>query len=144
MKDRISKVLRQARKKNNFSVEDVVNKLKKYNIKISAKTIYGYETGFSNPNADMFVFLCRLYGINNLNIFFDGTEYDFIDEEIEDYTALNDNGKKKVKDYVSDLLANTQYRKNKINYTKEWNRYVDATLKHMDEKNPIDFDKYDK
>ena len=61
----ISSFLKQLRKTSGFSANEVVNKLQKYDIDISAKTLYGYESGLSMLNADAFVALCRIYKCDN-------------------------------------------------------------------------------
>lgn len=61
----IANFLKQLRKTSGLSANDVVEKLKNYNIDISAKTLYGYESGLSMLNADAFVSLCRIYKCDN-------------------------------------------------------------------------------
>ena len=53
----IASVLKQLRKTSNYSAVEVIKRLKKYEIDISAKTLYGYESGLSMPNANVFVAL---------------------------------------------------------------------------------------
>ncbi len=60
-KQAIASFLKQLRKTSGLSANDVIEKLKKYSIDISAKTLYGYESGLSMLNADAFVSLCRIY-----------------------------------------------------------------------------------
>ena len=66
MKKNIAKVLKEYRKKNNYSVEDVSMLLKEREIKAAPKTIYGWESGQSQPNADTLLTLCELYNIENI------------------------------------------------------------------------------
>ena len=40
--------------------------LSRFNIKIAPKTIYGWESGQSQPNADILLTLCELYNIVNI------------------------------------------------------------------------------
>lgn len=61
----ISAVLKQLRKTSGYSAIDVIEKLKEYNIHLSPKTLYGYESGISMLNADVFVALCRIYNCDN-------------------------------------------------------------------------------
>lgn len=66
----IASVLKQLRKTSGFSASEVIKCLKEYKIDISAKTLYGYESGLSMPNANVFVALCRIYKCDNpLDIF---------------------------------------------------------------------------
>ena len=70
MKKNIAKVLKEYRKKNNYSVEDVSMLLKEREIKAAPKTIYGWESGQSQPSADTLLTLCELYSVKNiLNVF---------------------------------------------------------------------------
>ncbi len=92
-KQTIANFLKQLRKTSGLSASDVVNELQEYNIDISAKTLYGYESGLSMLNADAFVALCKIYKCDNpMNIF--GTpsvsskEFDLI----EKYRSLDSRG----------------------------------------------------
>lgn len=61
----ISAVLKQLRKASGYVAKDVTEQLKAYDIEISEKTLYGYESGLSMPNADVFVALCGIYQCDN-------------------------------------------------------------------------------
>ena len=50
----IAKVLKEYRKQNHYSVEDVVFKLEEQNLPFATKTIYGWEV------------LCKIYKIDNI------------------------------------------------------------------------------
>lgn len=72
MKKKISHVLKSARKTLGLSADYVVNELNRLGMKItSPKTLFGYENGVSQPKADMFLCLCKIYGITSFDIFFD-------------------------------------------------------------------------
>lgn len=62
----ISRVLKTYRKLNNFSVNDVVIKLEKNKIPVAAKTVYGWESGQTQPDADTLLVLCKIYKIDNI------------------------------------------------------------------------------
>lgn len=62
----IAKVLKQYRKLNEYSVEDVATKLQTYSLKVATKTIYGWESGQSQPDADTLLILCDIYHIDNI------------------------------------------------------------------------------
>ena len=66
MKKNISKVLKEYRKRNNYSVKDVSILLEERDIKAAPKTIYGWESGQSQPNADTLLTLCEIYNIENI------------------------------------------------------------------------------
>lgn len=90
----ISSFLKQLRKTSGFSANEVVNKLQKYDIDISAKTLYGYESGLSMLNADAFVALCRIYKCDNpMDMFgtpsISSKEYNLV----EKYRTLDTHGK---------------------------------------------------
>lgn len=74
----ISKVLKTYRKLNNFSVNDVVLKLEKHHLPVAAKTIYGWESGQTQPDADTLLVLCKIYKIDNILSAFG---YDYHQEE---------------------------------------------------------------
>lgn len=62
----IAKVLKSYRKQNHLSVKDVANKLKKRSLIVAEKTIYGWESGQSQPDADTLLLLCDIYNINDI------------------------------------------------------------------------------
>ena len=107
--EQISRILKQSRRENGFSAEYVVNELKRYGITISAKTIYGYETTQNQPNADMFVALCKIYGIKTLDIFFDDDTSEVVNPTITKYNSLNSSGKRKADEYITDLSEQKKY-----------------------------------
>lgn len=65
MEYNIASVLKQLRKTSQQTASDVIEKLKEYDIDISVKTLYGYESGLSMPNANVFVALCQIYKCDN-------------------------------------------------------------------------------
>lgn len=74
----IPKVLKEYRKKNKLSVGDVAMRLSERSIQVSPKTIYGWESGQSQPSADTLLALCELYDVKNvLSVFGYGSESDF-------------------------------------------------------------------
>lgn len=62
----IAKVLKEARKQNSLSVKEVVGRLRDKSIDVSIKTVYGWENGQSQPNADTLLFLCEIYNIKDI------------------------------------------------------------------------------
>lgn len=65
-KDQISKILKDYRKRNHMSVEDVTISLKSRNLKFSEKTIYGWENGTSLPDFNVLLTLCEIYHIRDV------------------------------------------------------------------------------
>ncbi|MCI9135986.1 MAG: helix-turn-helix transcriptional regulator [Lachnospiraceae bacterium] len=62
----ISKVLKAYRKLNNYSVNDLVIKLEDQNLPVAPKTVYGWESGQTQPDADTLLILCKIYHIDNI------------------------------------------------------------------------------
>lgn len=62
----IAQVLKYYRKLNEISVNEVSNILKENNNYAAPKTIYGWESGQTQPDADTLMFLCDLYGIKDI------------------------------------------------------------------------------
>jgi|WetSurMetagenome_2_1015567.scaffolds.fasta_scaffold05027_17 transcriptional regulator with XRE-family HTH domain len=115
-KQSIAKLLKEYRKKNKFSVNEIIEKLKLHGISLSAKTLYGYENGVSSPDVDTFMLLCIFYGIKN----FDSVMNDnSIDEPISQYEKqllvffrqLNSDGQESALTVVGGLTLNAKYVK---------------------------------
>ncbi len=66
----IAERLKFYRKKNNLSVEQV-SELLSDTQSVAAKTIYGWESGHAQPDADTLLRLCRIYRIDNVLESFD-------------------------------------------------------------------------
>ncbi len=62
----IGKMLREYRKQNNLTVKKVAEKLTEHNHPVAGKTIYGWENGNTQPDADTLLLLCDLYNIENV------------------------------------------------------------------------------
>lgn len=62
----IAKVLKEYRKQNQLSVNDVVVCLSEKDLNVSPKTIYGWESGQSQPDADTLMLLCEIYNITDI------------------------------------------------------------------------------
>lgn len=62
----IGATLRTYRKNNNLSVNQVSQILKEHNNYAAPKTIYGWESGHTQPDADTLMLLCKVYHIDNL------------------------------------------------------------------------------
>ncbi len=63
----VSRILKYYRKLNHLSVKEVAEQFRQSKHPIAKKTIYGWESGQTQPSADNFIFLCNLYQINNLS-----------------------------------------------------------------------------
>ncbi|MBO5373442.1 MAG: helix-turn-helix transcriptional regulator [Lachnospiraceae bacterium] len=62
----IAKVLKETRKRNSLSVKDVVLELKNKSLSVAEKTVYGWESGQSQPDADTLLLLCEIYNIDDI------------------------------------------------------------------------------
>lgn len=62
----IGQALKDARMKAGFSVSDVSEVLIKKGFKASRKTVYGWESGVSQPSPDALLEMCRLYGVKDI------------------------------------------------------------------------------
>lgn len=63
---KIAVVLKYYRKLTHKSVSDVAEELGKSNICVAEKTIYGWESGQTQPDADTLMVLCKIYGIEDI------------------------------------------------------------------------------
>lgn len=90
LKPLVSKTLKEAREKFNYSLEDLA---KAINYKKNRQTLHKYETGSLNIPYDVFFEICEIFNIDNINI----DNISLSTETKEKYE------KKLVKDYVSNL-----------------------------------------
>lgn len=63
---KIAAMLKYYRKLNDLSVNEVSEILNKHHTHTAPKTIYGWESGQTQPDADTLMFLCELYKIDNI------------------------------------------------------------------------------
>lgn len=64
--ENIGKMLKQNRKLQKLSVNEVSDFLRENNAPAAPKTIYGWESGHTQPDADTLLHLCDLYKIDNI------------------------------------------------------------------------------
>ena len=62
----IACMLKAYRKLNHYSVDDIVLKLESHNLSVASKTIYGWESGQTQPDADTLLLLCEIYHIDDI------------------------------------------------------------------------------
>ena len=65
-KSDVGNILKYARMKNKLSVEEVAAALKSYGYSIRPHSLYNYESGLSMPPVNMFLVLCRIYGLDDI------------------------------------------------------------------------------
>lgn len=63
----ISLMLKTKRRELKISVKSVLEQLHSYGIDVSDKTLYGWESGHRQPDADTFLILCKIYGIDSIS-----------------------------------------------------------------------------
>ena len=88
----IAKVLKAYRKRNHYTINDIVLRLESNNLPVAAKTVYGWESGQTQPDADTLLVLCKIYKIDNI---LEAFGYDEPKEEL----LLTADEKKLVKKY---------------------------------------------
>lgn len=64
--EKISHALKLYRKQNNLTVTQVSEMLSSQNITVAEKTIYGWESGQAQPDADTLLRLCKIYHIDDV------------------------------------------------------------------------------
>lgn len=69
-KEDIGKVLKLYRKKNNYKVSEVAIKLSEDGKFVAEKTVYGWESAQSLPDAEALIRLCELYNIKDIKAAF--------------------------------------------------------------------------
>lgn len=62
----IAKALKEYRKRNHYTVNDVSLMLRERSMEVAPKTIYGWESGQANPSADMLLTHCEMYNVTDV------------------------------------------------------------------------------
>ena len=104
----LASFLRQKRKALGLSVKEVQGLLKERGVEYSAKTIYGWEGGLRQPDADTFVLLCLIYGVESFSEISGSSDVLFTNDEyviIQKYRALDERGREAV-----DIILEQQYQ----------------------------------
>lgn len=100
MRSDIATILKSRRKELKMTVKTVLDALHEYGIDVSDKTLYGWESGYRQPDADTFVVLCHIYEIESLSLFSSKKAPPISDEAIKlarDYDGLDRWGQKQVR-----------------------------------------------
>ena len=103
----IAKTLKAYRERRGIDVKEVAQKFNK-----SVKTIYAWENGQGQPDADTLIELCKWYNIKSFHELSEES-YDppIVDKAIEVYSTLNTLGKKKATSYILDIASLDKYTK---------------------------------
>lgn len=85
---KFSEKLKQLRKDNGLSVNDVIEKLNARGVEIGVKAFYHWEAGRRMPDADEFISLCEIYGVESFSVFDEETEKAPAPEEAEEKEVI--------------------------------------------------------
>ena len=120
MGSNVSTILKEKRKGLGLSVKTVLDELRSYDIEISDKTLYGWESGHRQPDADTFLALCQIYGIDTLK----GTAKapstsDETDSQadslrstlLHNFDQLNHEGQERLAETSDDMVSSGKYIK---------------------------------
>lgn len=108
----IANILKSARKNKGLSVKAVLAQLRTVGIDISDKTLYGWESGHRQPDADIFLALCDIYGIESFPKIKKAPSIS--DEAVnisKQYDDLDDHGKRAVKAILKEETARMEEAK---------------------------------
>ena len=75
-----ARVLKEYRRRNQYTIYDIADKLKENQIEVAVKTIYGWESGQTQPDADTLLKLCDIYKIDNIL-----ATFGYVNEDSEEY-----------------------------------------------------------
>jgi len=114
----IGKILKERRKLADLSVKEVFNSIKSAGFDVaSISSVYAWENNNSRPSIEIFLFLCGLYGIDDIiktfGFYFNGDiQKDDIDYLIlKNINNLNKDGKSKILEYSGDIVSTGLYTK---------------------------------
>lgn len=118
MSDYVAGILKAKRKQLKLSVKYVIEQLHEYDLDISDKTLYSWESGHRQPDADSFLALCDVYGITSFKEIEKSpapAEADTGDKRlngiIENYHQLNEEGKDALADQSEIMIHMPKYKK---------------------------------
>ncbi len=103
--EKIGSTIAKSRKAAKFSQGELAEKLKAFGFNPSVASISSWEKDVSIPNALQFIALCRVLDIDIYGKLL-GKE-----EKTDAFDGLNEEGKKKAKEYIDLLLLSKEYRK---------------------------------
>lgn len=104
----IGEIIATNRKKKKLTQPQLAEKLAEHGIQVSYKTISGWEKNVNEPGIITFAEICRILEVPDLYLaLFGNNPFDMT-------TMLNEEGKAKVADYVSLLLASHKYARPQV------------------------------
>lgn len=101
----LGKVIADHRKEHNMSQPELAAALTKNGYPIKVGAISTWETGNSQPNASLFLEVCKVLEITDIYEQFIGPNPNDL------FGALNDEGKEKALDYIRLLILSGEYKK---------------------------------
>lgn len=104
MSKTIGQVLASFREERKLSQHDVARELQAAGYDVTNQAVSRWETDQRRPNAETFVALCRILGINHITAFF---------ADSSDYGRLNSLGQRKVDEYAHALALSGLYEREK-------------------------------
>ncbi len=114
-KAELAERLKVARRKSGLTIYEVGEKVGK-----SGKTVSAWECGRAQPDADMLLTLCTMYGVRIADIY--GEKDDWTDEEkklIDAYRRLTAEGKSLAEKYVGYLEGDFDYCPQPVRKTRK-------------------------
>lgn len=118
MSDYVAGILKAKRKQLKLSVKYVIEQLHQYDLDISDKTLYSWESGHRQPDADSFLALCDIYGITSFKEIEKSptpAEADTGDKRLDciigNYHQLNEEGKDALADRAEEMTYIPKYKK---------------------------------
>lgn len=110
MSSNVGNMLRNKRNALGLSVKEVVNLLAQNDINISIKTLYGWENGNRQPDADTFITLCKIYNIDSFSSVLE-IKNTTINQLQHIFNSLNPDGQQRLMDYAKELALIDKYKK---------------------------------
>ena len=118
-KEEIANVLKKYRHKSGLSTKEVTDRLGHNGIKVSPKTLYGWEIGHSQPDANTLLLLCDIYDIDDIMLAFGYDRSEKLPLEarmperaklLEKIEQLDENDCKVISAYIDGLLTKREGR----------------------------------
>lgn len=85
----IAGTLKMKRKELGLSIDTVCKQLEKYDISLSKNSMYNYESGYRQPDADTLMALCEIYNIEDILATFGYKKFHGTTESISEKKTIN-------------------------------------------------------
>ncbi|MCL1834962.1 MAG: helix-turn-helix domain-containing protein [Oscillospiraceae bacterium] len=99
----VGETLSRLRREKKLLQKDVAAKLAAHGIIISAKTVYNWEKGLAQPNANQFLALCEILGVDDVLWQFSGVRRGPL-------SGLNRDGREKAREFINLLSLIDAFR----------------------------------